>query len=78
MGIKKYDRKLAVSSIKNKVDIELLNAKLKTFFISCGMQMTIFNSVFSQNANQDDYKNLVREYSKSKRDYRKVSRIKKK
>lgn len=74
MGIKKFSRKTETEKIKNKIDIELLNMRLQSLFVSCKIQMNLYNSIFSQSMSQDDYKTLLKEYSDSKIAYRKASR----
>jgi hypothetical protein len=76
MRIKKYSRRVAVNNIKNSVDLDVLNSRLQVFFVSCKMQLSVFNSVLSQDNNTSEYKNLVKEYSESKKKYKKISRSK--
>ncbi len=76
MRIKKYSRNFAVKNILKKIDLDVLNSKLQVFFISCKMQLSIFNNMLLQDNNTSEYKNLVKEYSDSKKKYKKISRNK--
>ena len=76
MRIKKYNRNLVIKNISKKVDLDVLNSKLQVFFISCKMQLSIFNNMLSQDNNTSEYKNLIKEYSESKKKYKKISRSK--
>jgi hypothetical protein len=76
MRIKKYNRNLVIKDIIQKVDLDILNSKLQVFFISCKMQLSIFNSMSSQDNNTSEYKNFIKEYSDSKKQYKKISRSK--
>ena len=74
MGAKRYSRKEEVEKFKSKIDVELLNLRLQSLFISCKIQMNVYNSIFSQSMGQDDYKSLLKEYAQSKADCRKFSK----
>lgn len=76
MRIKKYNRNLVIKDIMKKVDLDILNSKLQAFFISCKMQLSIFNNMSSQDHNTSEYKNFIKEYSDSKKQYKKISRSK--
>lgn len=75
MNIKKYSREKYLEKIRASINQNLFEMKLKSFGLQCKIQMNAYNGLFSGNANQDEYKTLISEYSKSKKHYRIASNV---
>jgi hypothetical protein len=73
MIFKKYSRGGYLKKARASINQNLFETRLQSFGLQCKIQMNAYNSLFSGNVNQDEYKSLITEYSRAKKRYRALS-----